>query len=109
MAPPRRHPRPGDELAEVHGNRIGENDLGLDASPPVSVGEVRDRSAESAREPEAACRSRSADIGQPCRSVEREISEALAKASFEWLGEPDVKHLRRTLLDVLRLLDEFIA
>ena len=90
----------------MHGNRIGEELLGLDGSPPVSVGEVHDASPESDPTGQGAPESRSVEIGEPCRNVERAISEALANASFEWLGEPDVRHLRLSLLDVLRLLDE---
>jgi hypothetical protein len=70
------------------------------------VGEVRDASPESGREGEGAPRSRSVEIGEACRNVEREVGELLARATIEWVGEPDVRHLPGRLLDVLKLLDE---
>lgn len=62
--------------------------------------------AESGRDGQDAPRSRSVEIGEPYRTVERRVGELLARATIEWVGEPDVRHLRLSLLEVLRLLDE---
>jgi hypothetical protein len=65
-----------------------------------------DRSPESGSESDAPHGSRAPKPTDACRNVEREVGELLARATIEWIGEPDVRHLRRTLLDVLRMLEE---